>query len=190
MNSIVAEPPGAWMPSSRYGSMRSSRSSAASYENARLRLEEVSRRSSRAIGDVYLALATFYGGNGERARVMLETLAHDTSASNAARAKAALAGVLAATGDAAGAREAIARVLEVAYRDHHVAYSLGVALGQLGDEHRALQWLRSSADSGFPCGVWYARDPLLEPLRRSRALDALFADLDARLSAATTRYRE
>jgi hypothetical protein len=51
-------------------------------------------------------------------------------------------------------------------RDHHVAYSLGAAYGQLGTEHEAVRWLRTAADTGFPCLTWFEHDPLLEPVRR------------------------
>ena len=71
---------------------------------ARARLEEVSRLSSQPIGDTYLALAHYYSGSTERGRSMLESLAGSRSASTAARAGAALAGVLGAQGDSAAAR--------------------------------------------------------------------------------------
>jgi DNA-binding winged helix-turn-helix (wHTH) protein len=48
---------------------------------ARARLEEVSRLTSQAIGDTYLALAYYYSGSVERARTMLESLAANRSAS-------------------------------------------------------------------------------------------------------------
>jgi DNA-binding winged helix-turn-helix (wHTH) protein len=76
---------------------------------ARARLEEVSRMSSQAIGDTYLALAYFYSGSVERGRTMLQSLAQHRSASTSARANAALAGVLAAEHQPAAAREHVAR---------------------------------------------------------------------------------
>lgn len=133
---------------------------------ARGRLEEVSRLTSQPIGDTYLALAYYYTGSTDRARSMLETLARSESASTATRAGAALAGVLAAEGKAAEARSQLERVLARAYRDHHVAYSLGAAHGQLGEFEAATRWLRTAADTGFACPPFYERDPLLEPLRR------------------------
>jgi DNA-binding winged helix-turn-helix (wHTH) protein/tetratricopeptide (TPR) repeat protein len=133
---------------------------------AQARLEEVSRLSSQAIGDTYLALGDYYTGRGDRARTMLETLVGSRSASTAARAGAALAGILAARGDRPAARTLVDRVIKGAYRDHHVAYSLGAAYAQLGDAALANQWLRTAADTGFPCLLFFEQDPLLEPLRR------------------------
>ena len=140
---------------------------------ARARLEEVSRLSSQSIGDTYLALAYYYTGSFDRARTMLEELSNSKSASTAARAGAARAGVLAAQGEAAAARSIIEQLLKNSYRDHHVAYSLGAAYAQLGDDAEANRWLRTAADTGFPCLPFFERDPLLEPLRRGPA----FADL-------------
>jgi hypothetical protein len=97
---------------------------------------------------------------------MLQSLAYHRSASTSARASAALAGVLASQHHLAAAREQIGRVLKGAYRDHHVAYSLGAAYAQLGDTDEAYRWLRTSVDTGFPCLPFFERDPLLDPLRR------------------------
>ena len=137
-----------------------------SFAPARARLEEVSRLSSQAIGDTYLALAYYYSGSVDRGRAMLESLVGHRSASTAARAGAALAGVLAAQGELAAARTHVDRVVKGEYRDHHVAYSLGTAFAQLGDIQESHKWLRTAADTGFPCLPWFERDPLLEPLRR------------------------
>ena len=158
------------------------------YAVARERLDEVSRRSNRAIGDVYLALAHYYSGDVVAARKMLEALAAESSASTAARAGAALASVLAKSGDAEAARRAIDGVLARGYRDHHVAYSLGVAFGQLGDYTEATTWLRTAADTGFPCVTWYAVDPLLQPLRTDAEFAALLSELKTRRDALAAKH--
>jgi DNA-binding winged helix-turn-helix (wHTH) protein/tetratricopeptide (TPR) repeat protein len=150
-----------------------------SFAPARARLEEVSRLSSQAIGDTYLALSYFYSGSADRAVKMLETLSAHRSASTSARASAALAGVLAASGRSDDARVHIQRVLQASYRDHHVAYSLGAAYAQLGQTDEADRWLRTAVDTGFPCLPFFESDPLIEPLRRR----AQFADLLAYVRA-------
>jgi tetratricopeptide (TPR) repeat protein len=160
------------------------------FQRARPRLEDVSRQSSRAIGDAYLALAYFYSGETARAVQMLQTLAADSSASTASRSGAALAGVLAASRNPDAARRQIDGVLQRSYRDHHVAYNLGAAYAQLGDAPSAIKWLRSSADTGFPCAIWYARDPLLEPLRGNPEFTVFLSELEGRQADAAARYRE
>ena len=151
---------------------------------AQARLEEVSRLSSQAIGDTYLALAYYYTGNTERARTMLETLANSRSASTAARAGAALAGVMAAEGHSPDASRVVDRVLNETYRDHHVAYSLGAAYAQLGDFALATRWLRTAADTGFPCLPFFEHDPLLEPLRSRQEFSDLLGYVRIRRDAA------
>ena len=147
---------------------------------ARGHLEEVSRLSSQAIGDTYLALAHYYSGNVDRGRVMLASLASSTSAATATRSAAALAGVLAAVGQPEEARRQLRLVLARDYRDHHVAFSVGAAYAQLGDATAALRWLRTSADTGFPCLPWFERDPLLQPLRQHPDYAGLLAYVRAR----------
>lgn len=154
---------------------------------ARAQLEEVSRRSSLAIGDTYLGLAYYYTGNIERARPMLDTLAQSASASTATRAGAALASVLAAGGESSAALVSVNRVLAQEYRDHHVAYSLGAAYAQLGNVAEAVRWLGTAADSGFPCAIWFERDPLLAPLRRHPEFALVQERVHAQRQAALSR---
>lgn len=142
---------------------------------ARIRLEEVSRLSSQPIGDTYLALAYYYSGNMERGRSMLQSLTESRSAATAARAGAALAGILAAEQEPAAARLHLDRVVKLGYRDHHVAYSLGAAYAQLGDASAADRWLRTAVDTGFPCLPFFQRDPLLEPIRGRPSFSDLLA---------------
>jgi hypothetical protein len=65
--------------------------------------------------------------------------------------------------------------------DHHANAGIGVgpelagaatAYAQLHDSETALRWLSQAARTGFPCYPWYARDPLLYPIRD----DSRFAD--------------
>ncbi|MGH7446449.1 MAG: hypothetical protein ACRELT_02745, partial [Longimicrobiales bacterium] len=93
------------------------------------------------------------------------------------RAQASLASVEAAIGMRNQARARIAEVVGGSYMDHHVAYSLGAALAQLGDLNESLTWLQRAADTGFPCYPWFERETLLTPMRREpgfvRLLDRL-----------------
>ena len=161
----------------------------ADFANARRHLEQVSQQSSRPIGDTYLALAHYYSGDGARARAMLEQLSAEPSASTSARSRAALAGILAASGEHREARHLLNALVGGTYQDHHVAYSIGAAFAQLGDPDRSLAWLRTSAEAGFPCDTWYARDPLLEPIRRDQRFVSFLAELATGRDAALARYR-
>ena len=81
------------------------------FPQARQRLEELSRQSSRAIGDTYLALAYYYSGDVARGQAMLEELSRESSASTSARSRVALAGLLAASGDDQAARSLVDAVV-------------------------------------------------------------------------------
>lgn len=159
----------------------------ADFRHARQKLEQLREHSGSEIGDTYLALSYYYLGEGARARAMLEELARETSASTAARSRVTLAILLAAAGDSQRARGLLDAVLAADYRDHHVAYGIGAALAQLGEPAAAIEWLRRAADTGFPCVVWYERDPLLGVLREEPSFRALLADLAARREAAAAR---
>jgi predicted Zn-dependent protease len=148
----------------------------------------VSKHSSRAIGDTYLALAYYYSGDASRARAMLDELTKEAAASTSARSRVALAALSGASGDSQAARRLVDAVLAGEYRDHHVEYGVGAALAQLGERRAAVEWLRKAADSGFPCAVWYERDPLLDPLRQDQAFKEVVADLVARRDAAAVRF--
>ena len=76
-----------------------------------------------------------------------------------------LASIEAATGMTDQARARVASIVHAPDLDHHVAYSIGAALAQLGKVDESLVWLNRAADTGFPCSRWFELDPLLEPLR-------------------------
>jgi hypothetical protein len=166
---------------------RSSCGPSANFVPARGHFEEVSRQSSQAIGDTYLALAYYYSGNAERGRTMLESLSTHPSASTAMRSGAALASIEAAQGGRGAARRRLVGLLARDYRDHHVAYSLGATYAQLGEMDNAVRWLRTAADTGFPCLTWFERDPLLEPVRRRPEFAELHAYVRSRRESSLSK---
>lgn len=120
----------------------------------------------------YLGLARYYVGDGSGAREMLASVTRGGRPD--VRAQAALASVEAAVGMRKEARAHIAEVLRSGDMDHHVAYSLGAALAQLGDAKASLTWLERAADTGFPCYPWFEQDTMLDPLRRQPGFARLF----------------
>jgi TolB-like protein/Tfp pilus assembly protein PilF len=133
----------------------------------------------------YLGLARYYAGDTAGARDVLGTISRrglpDT------RSQAALASIEAAAGMLDQARTRIRLVASAPDMDHHVAYSLGAAFAQLSEFEASTKWLTQAADSGFPCYPWFARDPLLDPVRRQPAFVELLARL--RLSHEEARLR-
>jgi tRNA A-37 threonylcarbamoyl transferase component Bud32/TolB-like protein len=141
-------------------------------------LEENHRFDPRALGWM-LAEAYYYAGQQERSLWILEQLA---ASSNDPRRHAAAS--LAAFRAARGERQAAQRWIDIILRDpridHHAAYRIGTTYAQLGDARNARRWIGSAAETGFPCYTWFARDPLLDPVRRDPAVRSLLADMRTR----------
>jgi tetratricopeptide (TPR) repeat protein len=111
----------------------------------------------------YLGLARYYLGDVTGAREMLASAMRGGRPD--VRAQATLASIEASAGMVDQARARIASIVGGSYMDHHVAYSLGAAYAQLRDADAGVTWLQRAADTGFSCYPWFARDPLLDPIR-------------------------
>ena len=131
----------------------------------------------------YLGLARYYAGDATGARATLASIMRRDRPD--IRAQASLASIEAAEGLHGEARARIAEILRGADPDHHVAYSLGAAFAQLGDEDASLTWLERAADTGLPCQPWFERDLLLDPVRET----SRFRRLMARLETDEARHR-
>ena len=151
-------------------------------------LEEVQRMSGKPLSDPYLALAYYYTADKARAEALLEDLGRTPSASASARARSTLAAFLAARGERSRASDLVREVTAGKYMDHHVANSLGAAWAQMDRPEEAVVWLRRAVETGFPCHPWYARDPLLAPLRGHPHYEALLEELERDLRAVESRY--
>jgi DNA-binding winged helix-turn-helix (wHTH) protein/TolB-like protein len=131
----------------------------------------------------YLGLARYYAGDANGAREMLRSIRRGDRPD--VRAQASLASVEAAIGMHNEARARIVDIMRGSELDHHVAYSVGAALAQLGDVNASLRWLKRAADTGFPCYPWFERDSLLDPLRKHPQ----FVELLGRLRTAHEQMR-
>lgn len=151
-------------------------------------LEEVRRMSGKPPSDSYLAQAYYYSGDKARGETLLEELGRTSSASVSARARSTLASFLAVRGERARAADLVREVAAGKYMDHHVASSLGAACAQLGRPAEAVTWVRRAAETGFPCHSWYARDPLLAPLRGRPEFERLLQELRESQQSAEERY--
>jgi serine/threonine protein kinase/tetratricopeptide (TPR) repeat protein len=159
------------------------------FEDAVLLLDEA-LGLSRSAAEWWLTQAYYYTGRRDHAEVMLQALAMSPTAQSMRRSQATLASFLAARGERARARQLIDEVTGGTYMDHHVAYSLGAAHSQLGQPAEARRWLAQAAETGFPCYPWYARDPLLNPLRHDPAFQAFLAGLREKWNATRARYAD
>ena len=122
----------------------------------------LTRNTSPAVPH-YLGLALYYVGDGNGSRETLASIKRGETPD--ARAQASLASVEAALGMRDQARARIAAIERGPDMDHHIAYSVGATMAQLGDASTSLTWLERAADTGFPCYPWFEKDPMLDPIR-------------------------
>ena len=148
--------------------------------------ETLMRRNDVPAIRQYLGLSLFYLGDRARAQEILANVLRDNRPDT--RSQASLAGVLAANGRRDEAEKTIRAVVDSGYMDHHVAYSLGAAEAQLRHPAEAVRWLRSAAETGFPCYQWMLRDSLLDPIRSEPRFQAFLTTLRADYDRARTRY--
>jgi hypothetical protein len=62
---------------------------------------------------------------------------------------------------------------------HHTAYNIASAYALLGKPAEAVQWLRETARSGWPCYPYFASDPNLEKLHSDPGYVAFMDQLKA-----------
>ena len=147
------------------------------FDDARRMGESLMKRSNTVpVIQQYLGLATFYLGDGARAQEVLASVRRPDGHPDI-RSQASLAGVLAADGRRTDAERTMRDVLDTGYMDHHVAYALGAAEAQLGHPDEAVKWLRTAAETGFPCYQWAERDTLLNPIRSNGRFQSFLAAL-------------
>jgi tetratricopeptide (TPR) repeat protein len=164
-----------------------SRLLAGHYQEAQQMAEALLARTDAPAIRQYRGLAMFYAGDRARAQDLLASVRYPDGRVDT-RTEASLAGVLAANGRHDDAQRTIRAVLEGGYMDHHVAYALGAAEAQLGHASEAVKWLRSSAETGFPCYPWIERDTLLNPIRSNPSFQTFETALRGDYERARTRY--
>jgi hypothetical protein len=150
---------------------------------ARRRVTTISESAS-----TYLAQALYYQGKKTEGEKILTVVAASKSAQARRRAQAMLASYLAARNEHVKARALITDVLAGTYMDHHVAYGLAVAFAQVGDLAEARRWLTRAAAEGFPCYPWFAKDPLMQPLKSDPAFQEFMQQLSSRFDANCARF--
>jgi TolB-like protein len=156
------------------------------YADAQALLIELQPLSASSFSDLYLAQARYYQGARFQAEAILSK--SYTSGQAERRSPAALASFLAARGEKARAEALVKTIIAGTYMDHHVSYSLGVTYAQLHDAPNARRWLARAAETGLPCYPWFARDPLLQPLRGDAEFQKFMDGLRLSWEHAKARY--
>lgn len=159
--------------------------------DGRFREVEEAVRQAHGVGGVlrpelYLAQAWFYLGQIAQAEAMAAELHADTAGGKVA--DAVRASFLAARGQRREAETLLASATARELKSHHLDYAVGVTYAQLGNQVEAVRWLRAAANAGFVCYPWYARDPLLKPLRGYPPFEQLEDDLRKNWETAKVRF--
>jgi non-specific serine/threonine protein kinase len=148
-------------------------------------IEEAQRLSGGATFSWLHGLVYYYTGDAKRAEMILK-LSGNTPGDR--RAQAVLASLLAARRANAEARALVTAIQDGGLLDHHILYSLGATHAQLGDFAEARRFLADAARTGLPCYPWYARDPLLDPLRTDPEFQRFLNGLQHSWQSAAARY--
>jgi TolB-like protein len=156
------------------------------YQDALLLFEDVQRLSGGTAFNYLRGLARYYTGDASGAE---EILALRGSTRGDRRSQAVLASLLARRRAGAEAKALVKAIQDGGYMDHHIAYSLGATYAQLGELPEAMRWLSDAARTGLPCYPWYARDPLLDPLRDEPAFKQTLERLNSSWQALLARYK-
>ena len=155
------------------------------FEEAAKGAEELVGRTDAPVVRLYLGQAMFYLGRQGQAAELLASLKRGTEPD--VRSQAALAAVLAATGQPDAAQEIVNRS-SAAPRSITTSRTASAPRSRSSAARGSRQWLRSAVDDGFPCYPWFAADPLLEPVRQDPAYKQLMQELRDRFEAARSRY--
>ncbi len=147
--------------------------------------EEVQRLSGGTTYNWLRGQAYYYTGDAKRAE---ETLTLRGNTPGDRRSQAVLASLIAARHATSEARALVKAILDGGFMDHHIAYSLGATYTQLGDFAEARRWLADAARTGLPCYPWYARDPLLDPLRSDPEFQRFLSGLQNSWRMLAARY--
>ncbi|MGH9387087.1 MAG: protein kinase domain-containing protein, partial [Vicinamibacterales bacterium] len=147
--------------------------------------EDVHRMSGGTTYNWLRGQAFYYTGDAARAE---EILALGGNTASDRRSQAVLASVKAARDADTESKALVHTILDGGFIDHHIAYSLGATYAQLGDFGEARRWLEEAARTGLPCYPWFARDPLLDPLRRDPEFQRFLAGLEESWRKRIVRY--
>jgi tetratricopeptide (TPR) repeat protein len=155
------------------------------FQEARQSFEDVQKPVGGTAGNWLRGQAFFYAGDAARAEEVLD-LRGNTPGDR--RAQAVFASILAARNADGEATALVKTVAEGGFIDHHIAYALGATYAQLGDLAEARRWLEQAARTGLPCYPWFARDPLLDPLRGDPDFQRFISALEESWRKLVARY--
>jgi tetratricopeptide (TPR) repeat protein len=127
-----------------------------------------------------MATALFRLGREPEATDLIDRFLRESPQDEGGVGHSVRAMMLAKAGNREEAEAAIARSVELGRgfgHFHHTAYNIASAYALLGNRAKALEWLQSAAETGFPCYPLFLQDKLLDGIRRDPAFLQFMAGL-------------
>lgn len=128
-----------------------------------------------------LATALLRLGREREANDLIDTFLRDYPKDQGGVGYSVRAMMLAKAGRRSDAEDAIAHAVRLGRNFghfHHTAYNVASAYSLLGNRDKAIEYLQSAADDGFPCYPLFASDAQLDGLRQDPRFIALMAKLE------------
>lgn len=139
------------------------------YESALAIFNGLPRELNPALLERAKVTALFEAGKMEEATAVVDDFLKTYPADQGGAVTSVKAMLLARAGKKTEAEEAIQRANEIG-KDfghfHHTAYNIASAYALLHEPEKAVQWLQTAADDGFPCYPLFVSDPNLNNLRK------------------------
>jgi len=159
------------------------------YEEALNALRNVPPDVNPSLIGHQIVLALFDLGRREEAAATIDKFLKDYPEDNRGLLTSLQAILAASSGQPRVAEEKIQLAIERGKgfgHFHHTAYHIALAYAIMNKQTEAIQWLESTADSGFPCYVMFETDHNLDNLRQNDRFKALMA----RLKQQWQKYKE
>ncbi len=141
------------------------------YERAYSYFDSTPLERNPALWEFQTATVLFRLGRTREATQMLDKYLAEFPADEGGVGHSVRAMMLAKAGSRAGAEREIATAIRLGQgfgHFHHTAYNVASAYALLGKHAQAVQWLRTSAEDGFPCYPLFASDKQLDSLRSDK----------------------
>jgi tetratricopeptide (TPR) repeat protein len=115
-----------------------------------------------------LALACFKQGKANEAKNVIENALKDSPKDPGGQFASVEAMLFARVGELTRAKEAIQKAEQRGQgygHFHHTAFNIGCAYALMNQPEDAVRWLRTAADTGFPCYPAFQNDPTLANIK-------------------------
>ncbi len=158
------------------------------YEAGLALIRQAGPGANTALWSYQIAWALLYLGRGDEASAFMEEYlrAHPADPGGVIRSTRAI--LRAKAGDVRGAAEDM-RQAEASGKGfvhfHHTAYNIASAYAILRQPVAAVRWLRRTAEEGWPCYPYFAKDPNLANMQDDPGFIAFMRELKAQWE----RYR-